>query len=244
MEEIYANVESDKPDHTRPPACQTGPRSSQRRFHGAAVLFLGLLSLLLLAGIIGLSVHCHVSARDASAEISVINADLSERLSSLTRQRDQLNVSLAETTKELQRLQRLLKEKKTCPPGWKMFGCSCYLFSTQKKSWEKSRQDCRARGADLVVIESFKEQEFLVNSIKAYSWIGLSDRDNEGTWKWTDGAPLTLQFWWDGQPDNGGGHLDLGEEDCAHLRAGESKEKNWNDLRCETSFSWICEAIA
>ncbi|XP_074551398.1 C-type lectin domain family 10 member A-like [Halichoeres trimaculatus] len=233
MEGIYANTESDIPDHTRPPACQTGPRSSQRRFHGAAVLFLGLLSLLLLAGIIGLSVHYHVSARDASAEISIINADLSERLSSLTRQRDQLNVSLAETTKELQRLQRLLKEKKTCPPGWKMFGGSCYLFSTQKKSWEESRQDCRATGADLVVIESLEEQEFISKSAKADSWIGLSKRDHGGTWKWVDGSSLTQGFWWSAMPD--------GDGDCAHLIPDRRKEENWNDLKCDVSMLWICE---
>ncbi|XP_074551396.1 C-type lectin domain family 10 member A-like [Halichoeres trimaculatus] len=197
MEEIYANVESDKPDHTRPPACQT--------------------------------------ARDASAEISVINANLSERLSSLTRQRDQLNVSLAEVMKELQCL------KKTCPPGWTMFGCSCYLFSTQEKSWEESRQDCRATGADLVVIESLEEQEFISKSAKADSWIGLSDRDDEGTWKWVDGSSLTQGFWWGPQPDNGRGDPQYGEEDCAHLTPVRRKEENWNDLKCDVSMLWICE---
>ena len=35
----------------------SGPRSSERRFHGAVVLCLGLLSVFLLAGLIGLGVH-------------------------------------------------------------------------------------------------------------------------------------------------------------------------------------------
>ncbi|XP_034561241.1 CD209 antigen-like protein C [Notolabrus celidotus] len=182
----------------------------------------------------------HLSAWESSAEFSVIKANLSEslqaidnQLSTLNTQRDLLKVVFAEMTKELTKLQ-----KRTCPPGWKTFHCSCYLFSTQEKSWEESRQDCRARGADLVVIESLEEQKFLSSNIKAHSWIGLSDRDNEGTWKWTDGTLLAKAYWWSGQPDN------VREEDCGQARINLNEEGNWNDLRCELSCSWICEKLA
>ncbi|XP_034549006.1 CD209 antigen-like protein E [Notolabrus celidotus] len=235
MEDIYINVDYEKPDDKRCSTYQTGPRSSQRRFHGAVVLFLALLSVLLLATLIGLSVHCHISACNSSAECSTIRANLTEHLSVLTEQRDLLNTSLAEMTKELQCL------KKTCPSGWKMFSCSCYLFSTQKKSWEESRESCRAEGADLVVIESFEEQEFLTDNIKDNSWIGLSDRDNEGAWKWTDDTPLTQKFWRHEQPDNGGGDPQWGEEDCVHIRSNSKTDENWNDLKCDNSMLWICE---
>ncbi|KAM3864657.1 C-type lectin domain family 4 member E-like [Diretmus argenteus] len=76
-----------------------------------------------------------------------------------------------------------------------MFGCSsCYLLSSEKRSWEISRQDCLRRGADLVVINSLEEQIFLTTlpSGPTPIWIGLSDREKEGTWKWVDGTPLTL----------------------------------------------------
>ncbi|XP_060909344.1 CD209 antigen-like protein E isoform X1 [Labrus mixtus] len=188
------------------------------------------------------------SSHDSSSEFSITNANFTERLqdrenelSSLTEQRDLLNANLTEMTKELERLQTLSKQKKTCPTGWKMFRCSCYLFSTHTKTWEGSRQDCRDNGADLVVVDSFEEQEFLTNNIKADTWIGLSDRDNEGTWKWTDDTPLTRGYWRAGQPDNGGGDPRWGEEDCVHFGAGKKKEANWNDLRCDVSKLWICE---
>ena len=44
------------------------------------------------------------------------------------------------------------------PLGWRRFGNSFYLFSDTKKNWEDSRKDCKQRGADLVVINSDKEQ--------------------------------------------------------------------------------------
>ncbi|XP_039674619.1 CD209 antigen-like protein E [Perca fluviatilis] len=242
MDDIYANVENDKSVNPRPSTNQTGPRSSERRFHGAVVLCLGLLSVFLLAGIIGLGVHYHVSLRGSAAELSFIKANLTERLqasdnksSSLTEERDRLNSSLTEMAKELDRL----KQKKTCPAGWRMFSSSCFLLSAESGSWEKGRQDCRERGADLVIIESSQEQTFLSEFVKkdTWYWIGLTDRDEEGTWKWVDGTPLTLKNWRTGQPDNGGGDPQSGEEDCAHIGPTTTE---WNDMSCKSVMYWIC----
>ncbi|XP_041806920.1 CD209 antigen-like protein E [Chelmon rostratus] len=239
MEGIYANVKYDDSVDPKASQHQRGPRSSGRRFHGAVVLFLGLLSVFLLAGLIGLGVH--------SAELSSIRANLTERLQASNDQlaeRDLLNASLTERTQELDRLQRLSKQNKTCPAGWSVIGCICYFFSTKSDSWEKGRQDCRDRGADLVIIDSRAEQVFLSTNIKKDTWIGLNDRDNEGTWKWTDGTPPTLTYWHARQPDNGGGDPRWGEEDCVHLKPGLKPEENWNDLCCDESLQWICEKIA
>ncbi|XP_064819365.1 CD209 antigen-like protein A, partial [Oncorhynchus masou masou] len=105
----------------------------------------------------------------------------------LTKEGDQLQ-------KEIERLNQSLVEK-VCPEGWKKIGSSCYYVSTEYKSWEESRQDCRNRGADLVVIKS-QEQQTLVNFLcgqRNYVWIGLTDSVSEGTWKWVDGTPLTTK---------------------------------------------------
>jgi hypothetical protein len=49
-------------------------------------------------------------------------------------------------------------ERTCCSDGWKKFECSCYFISTEKKTWEKSREDCLERGTDLVIINSKEEQ--------------------------------------------------------------------------------------
>ncbi|KAK2840194.1 hypothetical protein Q5P01_013934 [Channa striata] len=216
MEPIYANPENTK---------------TEKRCHGAVVLCLGLLTVFLLVGLIGLRVH--------SAELATIKSNLTEllqdyedKVSSLTEQRDKLIDRLNTTTEELNKLQ-----KKTCPAGWTMFKCSCYLFSTESGSWTKGRDDCRNRGSDLVVITSAEEQTFLSGFTKESTWIGLSDGEKEGTWTWVDGTPLIFKYWDNGEPNNG--EQLPGGENCAELKV--QKGLKWNDLSCELSQRWICE---
>uniref|UniRef100_A0A8C7X3V9 C-type lectin domain-containing protein n=1 Tax=Oryzias sinensis TaxID=183150 RepID=A0A8C7X3V9_9TELE len=128
--------------------------------------------------------------------------------------------------------------KPGCPSGWIGFGSSCYFFSRESKSWDEARKFCRTREADLLAINSTDEKTFLVAFSNIPVWIGLTDKVQEGTWKWVDGSPLTLKFWEENQPDNGGGSIRYGEEDCAEIRETSG---SWNDIKCETSMRWICE---
>ncbi|XP_042281492.1 CD209 antigen-like protein A isoform X1 [Thunnus maccoyii] len=147
----------------------------------------------------------------------------------------------------------LFKLDRICPAGWRMFRCSCYFLSSESGSWSRGRQDCREKGADLVVIDSTEEQTFFSTFTEVETWIGLTDRDEEGTWKWIDGTPLTLRqcevtgssrYWETNEPNNGNGNPQLGEEDCAHIRSGKSTEDNWNDRSCGFLTRWICEKNA
>nr|XP_029481887.1 C-type lectin domain family 4 member E-like [Oncorhynchus nerka] len=78
--------------------------------------------------------------------------------------------------------------------GWRFFGSSWYYISTETKSWEESRKDCKRRGADLVIINSKEEQEFNNGFQKMRYWIGLSDIEMESTTTWVDGTPPTIRL--------------------------------------------------
>ncbi|XP_034003344.1 CD209 antigen-like protein E [Trematomus bernacchii] len=216
MEKIYDNAVDVKTLSSRSPTIQEGPRRLLR----ASVLGLGLLSVFLLAGLIGLAVHYHNSVGGAA-----------ERLQASDQLINQLKANLTEKTREVDRLQCLMGK------GWRKFGSSFYLLSTEHASWEQSKQDCTARGADLVIVDSEEEQEFITSMIKEDTWIGLSDREEGGTWKWVDGSPLTLTFWIEGEPDNGGGGF---EEDCVNI----NPSTGWNGWSCWNYLPWICEKEA
>ncbi|XP_055767882.1 CD209 antigen-like protein C, partial [Salvelinus fontinalis] len=154
---------------------------------------------------------------------------LQTRYNSLTKERDQLQ-------KETERLKQSLVEK-VCPQGWKKLGSSCYYVSTELKSWEESRQDCRDRGADLVVIKSQEQQTFVnwLCGVKKYVWIGLTDSVTEGTWKWVDVTRLTTKYWNSGEPNGGRA------ENCAYFYSWSSDTGEWWDYDCSYKYRWICE---
>ncbi|KAF7652325.1 hypothetical protein LDENG_00098130 [Lucifuga dentata] len=128
------------------------------------------------------------------------------------------------------------EKEKFCPRTWLSFGSSCYFISSQRRSWNYSRQDCLQRDADLVIINSRQEHAFLTGFTKA-AWIGMTDRAQERTWKWVDGTTVSLdsEEWATGQPDNA-----FGGEDCGEIRT-MNNFLGWNDLNCRATIPWICE---
>uniref|UniRef100_A0A8C1FAV8 C-type lectin domain-containing protein n=1 Tax=Cyprinus carpio carpio TaxID=630221 RepID=A0A8C1FAV8_CYPCA len=103
------------------------------------------------------------------------------------------------------------------------------------KSWSDSRQYCRDRGADLVIINTEEKQVSLCECLERV-WIGLSDRENEGNMKWVDNSTLKQGFWLNGEPNNQGGN-----EDCIELMPSNPVLNNWNDLPCSVERKWFCE---
>ncbi|XP_029548765.1 uncharacterized protein LOC115150032 isoform X1 [Salmo trutta] len=126
-----------------------------------------------------------------------------------------------------------------CPEGWKTSLSSCYYTTTMIKTWEESRKDCNERGAHLVIINSTEEQTF-INGLYGpgnETWIGLTNVDTEGTWKWVDGTPLTTAYWKTGKPSSYLG----ANQDCVEFFHSSSDPGEWNDEECHKPNNWICE---
>ncbi|KAI4889631.1 hypothetical protein NFI96_026557 [Prochilodus magdalenae] len=146
-------------------------------------------------------------------------------------------------TAERDRLQKkLLELEEANKQGWRYFDSSIYYITTKKKSWSESRKDCIERGADLVIINSPEEQEFISRVFGDWeAWIGLTDIETEGVWKWLDGSELTTSFWWAGEPNDHGGN-----EDCAitNIRFAEPKSVlTWADFPCTHPVVGICKKV-
>ncbi|XP_035765198.1 hepatic lectin-like [Neolamprologus brichardi] len=138
-----------------------------------------------------------------------------------------------------------------CDEGWDEHGGKCYYFSTNKSSWTESRDECRAKGGDLVKIDNWCEQIFLktrlngkMDNFDDMFWIGLTDAVEEGRWLWLDGSPLntSLSFWADHEPDNWT-HENPDGEHCVRLGEEEGEEplKTWYDKFCKAPNKSICE---
>uniref|UniRef100_A0A3Q1AHI5 C-type lectin domain-containing protein n=1 Tax=Amphiprion ocellaris TaxID=80972 RepID=A0A3Q1AHI5_AMPOC len=121
-----------------------------------------------------------------------------------------------------------------CEAGWEHHGGKCYNFTTNKSSWEESRNFCQSQGGDLVKIDKNQDK----------FWIGLTDSEEEGRWLWVDGSPLNerLKFWNYKEPDNWTGK-DPNGEDCVRMgeKVGAPDLKCWFDQPCKVPHKSICE---
>ncbi|KAK7174559.1 hypothetical protein R3I93_001693 [Phoxinus phoxinus] len=97
---------------------------------------------------------------------------------------------------------------KGLPEKWVQDKGRFYVFSNDTMDWDSSRERCQDLGGDLVIINSSEEQEFLAQQTVSSNalvlhWVGLTDRQTEGTWLWVDNTPLNSNLsWWIFPPDD------------------------------------------
>ena len=85
---------------------------------------------------------------------------------------------------------------------------------TSPGSWTQADAEATSLGGHLVAINSAAEQSLLLSLFGGTEplWIGLTDRDVEGVFVWTNGDPLTYTSWAPGEPNNGGDVIGDGED--------------------------------
>jgi spore coat protein CotH len=115
-------------------------------------------------------------------------------------------------------------------------GGGSYAFCFGPSSYEEAQADCRDRGGDLIAIhseEELEEVEAQTSSIGTLEWwIGLSDRETEGEFRWEDSSALDFERWNAGEPNDSAEN-----EDCAQLTPWGA----WNDRDCGTGAAYICQ---
>ncbi|XP_042254021.1 asialoglycoprotein receptor 1-like [Thunnus maccoyii] len=141
---------------------------------------------------------------------------------------------------------------KKCPDSWRLFQTKCYYFSSRLLTWSSSRAWCQTHGGDLLVINSEPEQTFIFDTSRVVEqdgrlWIGMTDAEREGEWRWVDGSTVTsdVQYWLSrpgmvSEPDDWKMDDPLGE-DCGHIDTSENTLKSWMDGSCKIPYRWICE---
>ncbi|XP_060565780.1 perlucin-like isoform X2 [Ruditapes philippinarum] len=151
-------------------------------------------------------------------------------LSKVTRMEHRLEMLEEKVSKEV-------KVCSHCPDGWIKYKGSCYLFVENKLSFDAAQANCQCLHGHLVHIENENENAFLRNHLRTLKdslmWIGLTDSETEGVFKWIDdSSTVSFTDWSPKQPDNSGN-----KEDCVEFYP----DLKWNDRNCEASLRSICE---
>ena len=80
-----------------------------------------------------------------------------------------------------------------------------YKLYTIKKNWVDAEAYCQSEGGHLASVLNEEEQEqvsILANGHN-YVWLGGSDKQMEGVWRWTDGSVWNYTNWWNGFGNQG-----------------------------------------
>ncbi|KAL7392888.1 hypothetical protein ABVT39_003320 [Epinephelus coioides] len=189
----------------------------------------------------------YVNLKAQNLQLRTENSDLEKRMKDLIRERDGLNWTVSVILEYESFPVNLHCPQRVCQPcldGWVLFQSNCYLFSTSDyssywKNWQGSQDQCRQTNADLVVIESQGEQEFINNHTKYYHddnhgyWIGLHKMD---TWMWVDGTNFTVMYWKTQQAGKWAS--------CALTLPQTDPLANWVKMSCNMYNRFICETRA
>ena len=135
--------------------------------------------------------------------------------------KDFVNSTVGETFNGVAMFQRAYEEK----PDYEVINVDGGI------SWMDAKADAESRGGHLATITSASEKETISDSIGGINelmWIGATDEDTEGSWKWVTGETWDYTDWAAGEPNN------AGNEDYAVAGWGGG---SWNDLPHSSGIS-------
>ena len=121
-----------------------------------------------------------------------------------------------------------------CPAQFSLIGDTCYLqMKDTKLNWKDAEKKCQETDSHLALVKTGLINDAVQSMVMGGTgaWIGLSDKQTEGTWKFADGKKLgDWNKWKEGSPDGGE------EENCAVM----SQDGTWDDKNCTMEFNVIC----
>ena len=132
-----------------------------------------------------------------------------------------------------------------CPPGWCVYGGSCYKLNLSNSSFSDAISFCKKTiNAYLVEIQSGNENSFVAGLFADDLWIGYSDQRQEGEWLWnTTGLVGNYTNWYvypagsnRFEPNNA-----YGVQHCAMIWGSNPGRTSWDDKECWYQTRFVCE---
>ncbi|XP_078660072.1 uncharacterized protein LOC144904802 [Branchiostoma floridae x Branchiostoma belcheri] len=121
----------------------------------------------------------------------------------------------------------------TCPTGFVSWRDSCYKLTQTSQPWTQADDACsrEGAGAQLVSIYDIYEQSFLKSQFVQQAWIGLSDQQVAGEYRWSSGWPVHFTAWGYNEPSRADG------EGCVAMGTNGT----WDDTACTLQMPALCE---
>ncbi|KAG9470059.1 hypothetical protein GDO78_018991 [Eleutherodactylus coqui] len=113
-------------------------------------------------------------------------------------------------------------------------GEKVFVTSGKELPYDESKADCQKAGGQLASPKNSEENNAILSIAQYYNlppFLGITDIQTEGTFRYPDGKPITYLNWNLGEPNQ------KGEEDCVEMKLNGG----WNDQGCQGKRLNICE---
>ena len=108
--------------------------------------------------------------------------------------------------------------------------------------WATAELYCSLEDAHLASVKNLNIYNYIQSKAEESVWLGGTDKEEEGKWRWSDGSAWELTKWAtkpQQQPDN---HED--QEDCLLLPIKHEEIKDgWNDAWCKHWKRFVCSKL-
>ncbi|XP_040292884.1 pulmonary surfactant-associated protein A-like isoform X2 [Bufo bufo] len=158
---------------------------------------------------------------DSSGQ-SALLTNIQNKLSSLEAQVNQLQLIISARTKALLFARGAIA------------GENIFVTSGKELTYDESKAICLKAGGQLATPRNSEENNAILNIAQYYNmsvYLGITDIQTEGTFRYLDGKLITYSNWNIGEPNQ------RGEEDCVEMKI----DGKWNDGQCQSKRLNVCE---
>ncbi|MBQ7220800.1 MAG: hypothetical protein IJS28_07465 [Synergistaceae bacterium] len=118
--------------------------------------------------------------------------------------------------------------------GYSFYDGHTFKCFTTLMTWAEAKAACEEIGGHLATSTNSAKNAFLASLTNANAWLGATDEESEGTWKWITGEDWSYTNWNVGQPDNAG-------QNEHYLNINFGSAGKWNDWTPTKTLHFICE---
>ena len=116
------------------------------------------------------------------------------------------------------------------------------MWSNTKQNWNSAEQMCLKNGGHLASITNQDIHNYILNKIQSANkmsvWVGGTDKETEGTWKWSDGSLWDFSNWANqAKPNN------YRNQDCLAIMKMDPTSTivdGWHDTWCDHDHRFLC----
>jgi hypothetical protein len=119
-----------------------------------------------------------------------------------------------------------------------------YRLVETPMAWHEAAAHCDGIGGHLVTINSQAENDFVWGQFgDYYHWLGATDEECEGEWRWVTEEPFDYSNWAPGEPNNCCPPTHCGGDECTaehYLAWASPSDGRWNDVP-DGTLVFVCE---